>query len=96
MRSCVVEIPLDASFMRIRDERDIELFLGDEDQASRILNIIPPGVGGKTHLIYLRGEIIREKDNILVVYTKEARDLESAVEIEVSGSTVRRVSVVWP
>ncbi len=96
MRTCVVEIPLDASFMRIRDDRDIELFLGDEDQALRVLNIIPPGVGGQTHLIYLRGEITSEKDNILVVYTKEAIDLESAVEIEVCGSTVRRVSVIWP
>ncbi|WP_330962005.1 hypothetical protein [Photobacterium sp. 53610] len=95
MKECTLEIPINEESVILLNRDGVVLFEGDEVQASRISNIIPPVAGGCTHRHLLSGLYEQENDSI-VVKIQDGFELNSVVEVEIVDCIIKRVSVCWP
>jgi len=68
-------------------------FNGDEDQAARMTFAIPPMVGGNMYTVS-EGDLF-ERDDVMCLKIEDGAGLDNHVEIEFTGNSVQRVSVVW-
>jgi hypothetical protein len=95
MEECLLEIPADETSVTLSTTDGGRLFVGDEFQALRVSNLLPPVAGGSSHRHYLKGQFERREDHILV-QIPDGYDLDSTVELEIYGDVIKRIAVCWP
>lgn len=95
MEECLLEIPADETSVTLSTTDGGQLFVGDEFQALRVSNLLPPVAGGSSYRHYLKGQFERREDHIFVQIL-DGYDLDSAVELEIFGDGIKRIAVCWP
>ncbi|GAB6261037.1 hypothetical protein L4174_022360 [Photobacterium sp. CCB-ST2H9] len=94
MKSCTLLIPIDESSIILRSCDGLVLFQGDEFQANKFCNIIPPVAGGDTYRHVLSG-VYECKNGSIIVRIQDGFDLDSMVEVVFDTSIIKRISVYW-
>lgn len=95
MEECLLEIPADETSVTLSTTDGGQLFVGDEFQALRVSNLLPPVAGGSSYRHYLKGQFERREDHIFVQIL-DGYDLDSTVELEIFGDGIKRIAVCWP
>lgn len=95
MKKPLLEIPADQSCITIKDERGDLVFSGDDIQALRVSNIVPPIVGGDTHRVYLEASLERDQEDIIAKVHYDF-DLDAHLEIRINRNTIKQIAVCWP
>jgi hypothetical protein len=95
MNKPLLEIPADQSRITVKDERGELVFSGDDMQALRVSNIVPPIIGGDTHRVYLEAGIERDHADIIVKAHYDF-DLDAYLEIRIRQDSIKQISVCWP
>ncbi len=95
MNKPLLEIPVDQSRITIKDEQGNLVFSGDDMQALRVSNIIPPIIGGDTHRVYLEADIKHNHADIIVTVPYDF-DLDAHLEIRIKQDAIKQISVCWP
>jgi len=94
MTVAVLKIPGDRTSVKIAStDGDSLYFDGTEEQAWRISHCLPPLLGGSTYA-HAIGDLT-ERGDVMCFRIEDGAGLGNHVEIEFTGRTVQRVSVVW-